>query len=69
MRRFHLHVFFSCVLIIVTATGCISTHSEIEVKPVQVTVDVNIRVKVDKELEDVFGDLDSTMAELEEGAE
>lgn len=64
-----MKIFFSCVLLLVGGTSCISTHSEIEVKPVQVTVDVNIRVKVDKELEDVFGDLDSTMAELEEGAE
>ena len=64
-----MKIFISCVLLLVGGTGCISTHSEIEVKPVKVTVDVNIRVKVDKELEDVFGDLDSTMAELEEGAE
>ena len=59
----------SSLILVFAGVGCISTHSEIEVKPVQVTVDVNIRVKVDKELEDVFGDLDSTMAELEEGVE
>ena len=60
-----MRILFSAILVLISGTGCISTHSEIEVKPVQVTVDVNIRVKVEKELENVFGDLDDTMAELE----
>ena len=38
-------------------TGCLSVKTEpIEVKPIHVTVDVN--VKVDKALDDFFGDLD-----------
>ena len=37
--------------------GCLSVKTEpIEVKPIHVTVDVN--VKVDKALDDFFGDLD-----------
>jgi len=37
--------------------GCLSVRTEpIEVKPIHVTVDVN--VKVDRALEDFFGDLD-----------
>ena len=37
--------------------GCLSVKTEpIEVKPIHITVDVN--VKVDKALDDFFGDLD-----------
>lgn len=37
--------------------GCISVKTEpIEVKPIHITVDVNVRV--DKALDDFFGDLD-----------
>lgn len=39
------------------ASGCLSLKTEpIEVKPIHVTVDVN--VKVDRALDDFFGDLD-----------
>lgn len=39
------------------ASGCLSVRTEpIEVKPIHVTVDVN--VKVDQALDDFFGDLD-----------
>ena len=37
--------------------GCVNVHTEpIEVKPIHITVDVN--VKVEKALDDFFGDLD-----------
>ena len=40
-----------------TASGCLSVKTEpIEVKPIHVTVDVN--VKVDQALDDFFGDID-----------
>ncbi len=43
--------------------GCLSVRTEpIEVKPIHVTVDVN--VKVDKALDDFFGDLDQKSATL-----
>jgi hypothetical protein len=50
-----------CLLIFPLLTiglgGCLSVKTEpIEVKPIHVTVDVN--VKVDRALDDVFGDLD-----------
>jgi hypothetical protein len=39
------------------SSGCLSLKTEpIEVKPIHITVDVN--VKVDKALDDFFGDLD-----------
>jgi hypothetical protein len=44
-------------LLCLNFAGCLSVKTEpIEVKPIHVTVDVN--VKVDKALDDFFGDLD-----------
>ncbi len=43
--------------------GCLSVKTEpIEVKPIHVTVDVN--VKVDRALDDFFGDLDQKSSTL-----
>lgn len=45
------------------ATGCVSVRTEpIEVKPIHITVDVN--VKVERALEDFFGDLDAQSKSL-----
>ena len=47
----------SCLLFFAFFQGCKTEHKvEVEVKPMQITVDVNIRV--DKHLEDFFGNLD-----------
>ena len=44
--------------------GCLNVKTQpIEVKPIHVTVDVN--VKVDRALDDFFGDLDKKSATLE----
>ena len=44
-------------MMIVSLTGCLSVKTDpIEVKPIHITVDVN--VKVDKALKDFFGDID-----------
>lgn len=49
------------------ASGCLSVKTEpIEVKPIHVTVDVN--VKVDRALDSFFGDLDQKSATLEKPA-
>lgn len=50
--------------------GCIRTHSTVELKPVEIkpihiTVDVNVRVA--KELNDVFGDLDAADPTMQSG--
>ena len=47
-----------CLALALTgATGCVHVKTDpIEVKPIHITVDVN--VKVDKALDDFFGDLD-----------
>ena len=39
-------------------TGCIRIKSDpVEVKPIEITVNVNVRME--KELQDIFGDLDA----------
>lgn len=54
MKRFLL---LPVVVVFVALSGCLSLKTEpIEVKPIHITVDVN--VKVDKALDDFFGDLD-----------
>ena len=53
MKRFALLV----ALLPLSFGGCLSIKTDpIEVKPIHITVDVN--VKVDKALDDFFGDLD-----------
>jgi hypothetical protein len=60
MNRFrHLPL----VLVLLPVGGCLSVRTEpIEVKPIHVTVDVN--VKVDRALDDFFGDLDQKSTTL-----
>lgn len=41
--------------------GCTSHKVELEVKPMHITIDVN--VKVDRELDDFFGDIDEAAGE------
>ena len=52
---------FLLVPLAVNLSGCLSLKTEpIEVKPIHITVDVN--VKVEKALDDFFGDLDKKAA-------
>lgn len=55
--------YFSLAALALSASGCLSVKTEpIEVKPIHVTVDVN--VKVDQALDDFFGDLDRKSSTL-----
>jgi hypothetical protein len=55
MKRQVLLLSFAAILL--NTSGCLSVKTQpIEVKPIHITVDVN--VKVDKALDDFFGDLD-----------
>ncbi len=58
-------------LIGITLCSCISTKSEVEFKPVEikVTVDVNVKVQVDKELKNVFQDIDNKQKILQDEGE
>ena len=55
---------FAAVLLAGLCTGCWTHHeikTESEIKPVHITIDVN--VKVDKALDDYFSDLDKASTE------
>jgi hypothetical protein len=53
MERLMTRIFlFSAVLSVAVALGCLQTKHEIEVKPMHITVDVN--VKIQQELQEKF---------------
>ncbi len=55
---------------IIALAGCtpkIETKNELEIKPIEVkpiTMNINVNVKVERELEDFFGDLDEQAEQL-----
>jgi hypothetical protein len=58
-----LFLLFSVALLCL-ANGCLNVKTEpIEVKPIHITVDVN--VKVERALDDFFGDLDKKSTTIE----
>ncbi|BBO91263.1 YnbE family lipoprotein [Desulfosarcina ovata] len=61
-------LFLAISLAFLGMSGC-ATHHEVEVKPVEIkpihiTIDVN--VKVDRALDDFFGDIDETAQEIKQ---
>lgn len=53
-----------CLLPLAALAGCVNVKTEpIEVKPIHITVDVN--VKVDRALDDFFGDLDKKSSTID----
>lgn len=47
-------------------SGCLWVKSEpVEVEPIHVTVDVNVRVRAQKELDDFFGEIDAADPTIE----
>jgi len=58
MKKIHIGAVFTAFAA-AALTGCSTQHeikTESEIKPIHITIDVN--VKVDKALDDYFGDLD-----------
>jgi hypothetical protein len=54
------------VLIVLSATGCTQHKVEVapvEIKPIHITIDVN--VKVDRALDNFFGDIDAARDQIE----
>jgi len=52
--------------LLLSMTGCYSRHridtnSEVNVKPIHITLDINL--KVDRELDNFFGDIDQATAQ------
>ncbi len=59
-------LFLLAAISFLLASGCTSHKVEVapvEVKPIHITIDVN--VKVDKALDDFFGDVDSAEEDIE----
>ena len=59
--------FMALAVMLLLQSGC-STHHEVqmapvEIKPIHITIDVNVRVQ--KDLEDFFGDIDNAEKTLE----
>lgn len=54
-------------ILFLTLVGCRTSHElevkPVEIKPIHITIDVN--VKVDKALDDFFGDIDAAQEKLE----
>lgn len=54
----------ACLLLTATAFGCSTSHkvevAPVEVKPIHITIDVNVRV--DRALDDFFSDIDEVPA-------
>ena len=54
------------LLLLLLSFGCtkhqVDTTSQVEVKPIHITIDVNI--KVDRALDDFFSDIDETAKEI-----
>lgn len=54
-------------VLLLTVQACQTSHevkvAPVEVKPIHITIDVN--VKIDKELDDFFGDIDDAGEQLE----
>jgi len=60
----HPHLLFPLTIVPLLLGGCLNVKTEpIEVKPIHITVDVNVRVE--KALDDFFGDLDKKSATIE----
>ncbi len=58
-----LRLLLTGALVAISLAGCVHVKTDpIEVKPIHITVDVN--VKVDKALDDFFGDLDKKSATI-----
>jgi hypothetical protein len=61
-KRYYLYLFMSALLL--SQAACTKHEvnvAPVEIKPIHITIDIN--VKVDKALDDFFGDLDEAVAE------
>ncbi len=59
-----LRTAFAATLVPLLLGGCLNVKTEpIEVKPIHITVDVNVRVE--RALDDFFGDLDEKSSTIE----
>ncbi len=46
-------------VLLLAGPGCIQVRTHSTIDPVHITLDVNLKVKLDRELADAFGDIDA----------
>ena len=52
--------------VISATTGCISVKTHSTIDPIYLTLDVNLKVQLDKELNNAFADIDASSETIEE---
>lgn len=52
--------------VLLSASGCISIKTHSTIDPIYMTLDVNLKVQLQKELADVFGDIDAASQSISE---
>lgn len=61
-------ILFNCFMILVTWNFACTQHkievAPVEIKPIHITIDVN--VKIDRALDDFFGDIDKTSKSIDQ---
>jgi len=50
------------LLAVVLGTGCVSVETHSTIEPIHMTLDVNLKVQLQKELTDAFADIDAASA-------
>ena len=57
-----------CLLpaVLLAAPGCISVKTHSTIDPVHITLDVNLKVKLERELADAFGAIDEASATVKQ---
>lgn len=50
---------------LVVGPGCISVKTHSTIEPIHMTLDVNLKVQLEKELADAFGDIDAASTTVE----
>ncbi len=68
MNRKLLPMMAGCA-VLCACTPTIQTKNEVEIKPIEIkpmsiSIDVNVNVKVERELNDIFGDMDKQAEQL-----
>lgn len=51
--------------IALAATGCINVKTHSTIEPIYMTLDVNLKVQLQKELDNVFADIDAASQAIE----
>ncbi|MEM9025812.1 MAG: hypothetical protein AAGB06_02635 [Verrucomicrobiota bacterium] len=50
---------FGALALTAATTGCINVKTHSSIEPIQITLDVNLKVQLEEELQSVFGEIDA----------